>query len=309
MSIKYSVIIPHKNIPDLLVRCLDSIPQRNDLEIIIVDDNSDPDKVNFNSFPGVKEPNVKIVLTKEGKRAGYARNIGIEHARGEWILFADADDFFLTDNLNKLLGCEIPDDCELVSWRFVEIDLNGNRKRNNSQKLFDDGLFLVRCEDMMYQYRFCMTWVRMVKAEMIKRSNIRFEEIEVSNDTMFATMLSVYLDHYYFYNADCYCYVKRSNSLMTTNSVENIKTRCEVAIRVNEFMIKNGKKVSFNGGYGNWLAQLDYPSFFSVFCSDIRKNGFRNAYRRYSVCCRNYSKISKIPYLTYLKRKVKNVFK
>ena len=37
--INYSIIIPHKNSAILLKRCLDSIPQRNDIEIIVVDDN------------------------------------------------------------------------------------------------------------------------------------------------------------------------------------------------------------------------------------------------------------------------------
>ena len=42
--IVYSFIIPHKNCPVLLNRCLDSIPIRDDVQIIVVDDNSDVDK-------------------------------------------------------------------------------------------------------------------------------------------------------------------------------------------------------------------------------------------------------------------------
>lgn len=42
-EINYSIIIPHKNIPHLLQRCLKSIPRRKDVQIIIVDDNSDPE--------------------------------------------------------------------------------------------------------------------------------------------------------------------------------------------------------------------------------------------------------------------------
>ena len=38
----FSIIIPHKNIPSLLQRCLDSIPKRDDVQIIVVDDNSNP---------------------------------------------------------------------------------------------------------------------------------------------------------------------------------------------------------------------------------------------------------------------------
>ena len=45
--INFSFIIPHKNTPDLLQKCLDSIPRRDDVQIIVVDDNSDADKVDF----------------------------------------------------------------------------------------------------------------------------------------------------------------------------------------------------------------------------------------------------------------------
>ena len=51
--INYSIIIPHKNIPNLLQRCLDSIPNREDVQIIVVDDNSDPNIVDFDKFPGL----------------------------------------------------------------------------------------------------------------------------------------------------------------------------------------------------------------------------------------------------------------
>ena len=50
----YSFVIPHHNSPTLLNRCLDSIPQREDIEIIVVDDNSDADKKPQEDRPDVK---------------------------------------------------------------------------------------------------------------------------------------------------------------------------------------------------------------------------------------------------------------
>ena len=55
IEINYSFIIPHRNVPHLLQRCIDSIPKRDDIQIIIVDDNSDPKIVNFECFPGLNE--------------------------------------------------------------------------------------------------------------------------------------------------------------------------------------------------------------------------------------------------------------
>src|SRR5690554_2433886 len=93
-SINYSIIIPHKNIPELLDRCLKSIPIRDDVQVIVVDDNSDPDKVDFFEFPGLNRHNTDVYFTKEKKGAGYARNVGLTKAIGKWLIFSDADDFF-----------------------------------------------------------------------------------------------------------------------------------------------------------------------------------------------------------------------
>ena len=99
MNINYSFIIPHKNCPDLLQRCVDSIPERDDVQIIVVDDNSDSNKK-----PALKErKNLQIILldAAQSKGAGRARNVGLEHAKGKWLVFSDSDDFFV-NNLSDL---------------------------------------------------------------------------------------------------------------------------------------------------------------------------------------------------------------
>ena len=72
MDYTYTIIIPHKNAPLLLQRCLDSIPFRDDIQIIVVDDDSSSDVVDFMDFPGSSREDVEIIFTKEGKGAGYA---------------------------------------------------------------------------------------------------------------------------------------------------------------------------------------------------------------------------------------------
>ena len=110
---KFTIIIPHKNIPHLLQRCLYSIPKRDDLQVIIIDDNSDPEIVDFENFPGIGEDNIEVVFTKEDKGAGYARNIGLKFAKGEWLLFADADDFY-NYCINDILDRHINSSCDII---------------------------------------------------------------------------------------------------------------------------------------------------------------------------------------------------
>ena len=67
--INYSFIIPHHNTPDLLQRLVDSIPQRDDIEIIVVDDNSDYDKKANISRSDVRTIYIDKVQTKGAGRA------------------------------------------------------------------------------------------------------------------------------------------------------------------------------------------------------------------------------------------------
>lgn len=70
---KYSVIIPHKNRQEIIQRCINSIPDRDDIEIIIIDDNSDSNLVDFDNYPGkdrktyiFTEPmRVKVLVMRE----------------------------------------------------------------------------------------------------------------------------------------------------------------------------------------------------------------------------------------------------
>lgn len=57
--------------PRLLERCLCSIPTWDEIQIIIIDDNSNSESVDFSHFPGNGRKNTEILFTKEGKGAGY----------------------------------------------------------------------------------------------------------------------------------------------------------------------------------------------------------------------------------------------
>lgn len=191
-AFKYSIIIPHKNTPELLQRCIDSIPERNDLEIIIVDDNSNPAIVDFDKFPGQQRSDVKVIFTKDGKGAGYCRNIGIDQATGQWLLFADADDYY-SDLLPQLLDkyAEVTN-IDMVFVNAVAIDDNSIKRpialtRRINKPSFNRKLYL-----SVLRYSFWTPWSRMVRREILKKHGIRFEEVPVGNDAIAILKASKY---------------------------------------------------------------------------------------------------------------------
>ena len=191
MTPNYSIIIPHKDIPDLLQRCLDSISVRDDVQVIVVDDNSDPRKVDFKHFPQWEGKRYEYYLTKEGKGAGYARNVGLEHAEGRWLIFADADDFFAED-FNAILNEMVDAEEDLVYFDYINV-LSDDIKRQVTNRIWyrfyiADYLNGDKSEKNLRVYFFVL-WSRMVKRELIERNHIRLSETRWSNDVLFSARI------------------------------------------------------------------------------------------------------------------------
>ncbi|MBQ0022635.1 MAG: glycosyltransferase family 2 protein [Prevotellaceae bacterium] len=92
MNPTYSIIIPHYKTVATLNRCLESIPLCPEAEAIVVDDASG---IPHESMPMHDNPYVHYIYLDTNSGPGVARNRGVEAAKGKWIIFIDADDYFL----------------------------------------------------------------------------------------------------------------------------------------------------------------------------------------------------------------------
>jgi len=192
--IKYSFIIPHRNTPVLLQRLLDSIPQRDDIEIIIVDDNSDSNVVNFDSFPGKDRNSTRIIYCRDsGRGAGHARNLGLEVASGEWLLFADADDYYDNTNLNLLLNKFQNDSTTDIVYLNAQLfDETGCCKPHPIDQLMKNYLAEQYYSEMYLRYSVWTPWTRMVRHKIVTEKNLKFEEVPAANDKNFCLRCSQY---------------------------------------------------------------------------------------------------------------------
>lgn len=107
---KVSVIIPTYNEEKVILDCLESLGKQSltDFEIIIVDDGS------TDTTPQIVERLTKIeksinLLKQNHKGAGAARNLGVKQAKGEILVFVDADMTFDENFLAKLIAPIVKD--------------------------------------------------------------------------------------------------------------------------------------------------------------------------------------------------------
>lgn len=237
--INYSIIIPHKNSTELLQYCLNSIPVRDDVQVIVVDDNSDADKVDFNNFPKWKGTNYEYYLTKEGKGAGYARNVGLEHAKGKWIIFSDADDFFLP-SFEKILNDNLNSDADITFYRPKAVMLNDRKTHSNRADGYNHIINKVlKTGDTNQTLLWTSPWSKIIRNDIV--NGIKFEEIRYSNDNVFSVTVTCNAQKIEVKEESFYMITQSDNSLTSNFLQKEGELECRSGALLRAFYIAKNK--------------------------------------------------------------------
>lgn len=240
--IKYSYIIPHKDSIKLLLRCINSIEDKENSQIIVIDDNSkNQDEIiaAIGTFPSVE-----LILSKHNIGAGAARNLGLKKAIGKWILFADADDFFNEGYIHAVdkyynshndiiifdTNSRISDSLQITENRFPEWSVIIKRRDFERSK-----------------WVIPVVWGKLYLRRFIDENSICFDEVFASNDVMFCYKANLLAKSYLIDDYVLYCSTKNSNSLCYNINEKNILCRVQVLKRTNALLRSIGmNKYQYN---------------------------------------------------------------
>ena len=256
MSILYSFIIPHHNTPDLLRRLIDSIPLREDIEIIVVDDNSDDDKK-----ANIPRSDVRtICIDKEHtKGAGHARNVGMEVATGKWLLFADADDLYKPEFINVLDEYK-DDDIEILFFNVDSVDSDtlerGHDRLSLQPRLYDDFDGSAESTDRLL-FLLWGPWRKMLRKDFVDKYHFFYEEVNNGNDVLFALTTSYFVKKWKLDKRVLYSLTYRPGSLKYgklskkkyATTLRNIRKREEFA----KFI-----------GHNDWVSTMSKRNFITT---------------------------------------------
>ncbi len=254
---KYSVIIPHRNRMKLLRKLIQSIPQTEQIEVIIVDDCSEKAVINELNSAFEDRTNTKVLFndSDNSKGAGWARNIGIDHALGEYILFADSDDSF-TKGAFKYFENETTDNApELVLFKTNSINKEGNWSNRTEFRnyLLDKTRQLENLDEIkQILTRIDPPWAKLYKTELIKKNDIKFDEIHYSNDVMFNLLVIIYSKHIKVSPKTVYNVLDHPGSLIKVKTEDMLDQRFDACIRCNNKLATqsfSGNSFSITGGF------------------------------------------------------------
>ena len=127
MSVLVSVVVPAYNVEKFLPKCIDSLlgQTHNNLDIIIVDDGSTDKTGEIADEYAEKYDNIRCIHKKNGGLSD-TRNAGLKHAKGEYVVFFDSDDWVENNVIEENLQCMIQNNVEVVVWGYYTDFSNDN---------------------------------------------------------------------------------------------------------------------------------------------------------------------------------------
>ena len=231
-NITFSIIVPVYKVEDYLHKCVDSILNQDysSFEVILVDDGS-PDKCpEICDYYAALDKRIHVIHKKNGGLSS-ARNVGVEFASGDYILFIDSDDYWKDLDALSVISQKISDlrNVDVITFNNVDYScLSGKSVVCNRNY---DVLFLEsNPKDKVIKYLFNnnlfpgAAWVTITRRAFLIEHGIAFTEGIKAEDIDW--LLNVFLNAESFtaINKAFYVYQKyRGGSITRTADIKSIK--------------------------------------------------------------------------------------
>lgn len=233
----YSIVLPYYDKYELFVKAVDSIPDREDIQIIIVDNSKEP--LVEQQIPCKQRAKVTYITSDNTKGAGCARNVGLKKVEGKYILFCDADDYFLPmafDSFDKYLNKKY----DIVFFKSTSVFLQTGEISNRHlpyNRLIEE--YFKNGDEERLRYRYEAPWGKLYRTSFIlSDDSIRFEEIRVNNDAWFSLMAGHNAKRIAAGDDEVYVITEGGSgtSLTKIRTVANTEIRYDCAIKINLFL-------------------------------------------------------------------------
>lgn len=234
-----SIIIPCYNCQQTIRETLQSAKtrNRNDIEIIAIDDGSQDQTLTVLTDYAKENKNVRVI-SQENKGVSAARNKGLLSARGKYISFLDADDCFGDGYLDLVLKLINDSDLDIVCM----LRTNDLRKLDSVDNCLIE-IKKTEAYSLLKRYTYSKTDIVfpcfIYKAEIIKQKNIFFsEDIKYGEDWEFVTKVLSNSEKAYLINNRFYFYRVNAQSASRKSIWKQVDV-IEAALRTTDYLYKN----------------------------------------------------------------------
>lgn len=216
-----SVIIPVYNVENYVGRCIDSVINQTyrNIEVIIVNDGSEDESLDIVRKYEKKDSRIKV-FNKENGGLSSARNVGLDNAKGKYIVFVDSDDYMHPQMIEVLYANLIEKRADIsvcdFYWIFdgdtVEEDIT------NHPVAYENNEVLYRM--ILDELRTVVAWNKLYKAEIFDK--LRYPVGKLHEDEFIIHKILEQCKRCVYTDAKLYYYIKRAGSITASHSFKNV---------------------------------------------------------------------------------------
>lgn len=295
-----SIIIPIYNSEDFLEETISSIINQSigfeNLELILVDDKSNDNSKKIIHDFSEKYDNVKaFYLEVNNGTPGKPRNIGIENASAEYIMFCDSDDLYKIDMCETLYKVIKEYKLDFVSSRYNIFIKNEDIGLNRSFLNKYDDMIILNSIDEFPEVIFTLAnlniWNKIYDKNFILKNSIKFNEKLLSEDFLFS--LEIYLKSRGFcllthYSGYVYRDIKADSITSKTKTYSGLIDDIFMPLEEAKIILKK-ENFKYNCFFSEIIA-INTKLFFEASLNSKEQinilNKFKPFYKKYKITCR-----------------------
>ena len=254
---KLSIVIPIYNVREYLASCVESclLPDCRDYEIILVNDGSTDDSGQIAAEYAARYPETIRLITTENGGLGAARNVGLEHASGDFVFFLDSDDRLADGALDEILA-ELTPERDMLIFDFLSVNPDGSVIERMPGCGKTGALSLADDPDLLLAYPSGCN--KICRRSLFLDSGIRFPGRVWYEDLRTMPKLYPLTDRIYAVSKAWYLYLMRPGSI--TNSAK-LQRNLEIIDAVDDLL----GYFKDRGLYDVYRQQLEYVAFYNMF--------------------------------------------
>lgn len=268
-NIKVSVIIPIYNAYDYLRVALDSVLCQTlcDIEIICIDDGSMDRSIDVLKEYQEKDSRIRIV-TEANAGPAHARNNGIRRARGDYLAFLDADDFYEPTFLEKLYNRAVKDGLDIA---ISDYDIYNSHKDRFEKAVNADAAYIFTSDnvtsknenpDVILSCTAAYPWNKLFRRSFVESKQLSFlEDAKMFEDVYFTVTALSYAER-----------IGAVLEILVHHRIHNEQTRAKyfakyytqvplVYLKIKDFLIHHGMYAPLYHSYLNLSSSRCYKIF------------------------------------------------
>ena len=263
-NMKVSIIVPVYNVEKYLDQCIQSIigqTYRN-IEIILVDDGSTDESGKIADRYAAEDSRI-IVIHKQNEKVSAARNSGLEVATGEYVCFADADDYLKEDYIEYLLNISVKNDAEISLTTDMYTNYICKENTDDKVEIYSPEKATIK---ILTYYIPIGVYCKLFKRDFLKQNHLRFiEDIYIGEGFNFNTAAFQRADIIAVGHKQIYFYRRNNPNSATTKFVADKWINGLMAIdRIKKDFICPTKKMLEAWEYARWHTNSDVVNFIQL---------------------------------------------